>query len=182
MLLRERRIVWSQLTEPRERILPCVRTYHTLSPSKEKMKFIKRGYSLECTYPRGGKGELSFARRIWKDGLYCVCVFFFKFTIFDNDRGRSKSLTKLGARSVSPLDPTLAYEEGRAPSSPGRSYRSATEWYFTICLLILFFFWRLVRCRCWGCTDYKYLRFYKIRKFRLPKKDCERCESVVSLF
>ena len=76
MLLRGRRIVWSQLIEPRERILPFVRTYHTLSPSKEKMKFIKRGYSLECTYPRRGEGKLSFARKNMKRWLIlCVCFF-----------------------------------------------------------------------------------------------------------
>ena len=34
-----------------ESILSLVRTYCTLGPSKEKMKFIKRGYSLECIYP-----------------------------------------------------------------------------------------------------------------------------------
>ena len=60
--------------ELRERILYLVRTYCTLGPSKEKMKFIKRGYSLEYIYPLfwWGERELSFAGRIWRDDLYCV--------------------------------------------------------------------------------------------------------------
>ena len=60
--------------ELRELILSLVRTYCTLGPSKEKMKFIKRGYSLKGIYPLFWRGErkLSFAGRIWRDDLYCV--------------------------------------------------------------------------------------------------------------
>ena len=70
--------VFEAKEELRELILSLVRTYCTLGPSKEKMKFIKRGYSLECIYPLfwWGERKLSFAGRIWRDDLWAnVCKY-----------------------------------------------------------------------------------------------------------
>ena len=105
--------------ELRELILSLVRTYCTLGPPKEKMKFIKRGYSLECIYPLfwWGKRELSFAAK-YEEMTYTVCSW--KNYHICNDSGRFKSLTKWGTRSFSPVDCSLAYKEGGAPGSRGR--------------------------------------------------------------
>ena len=109
--------VFEAKEELRELILSLVRTYCTLGPSKEKMKFIKRGYSLEYIYPLfwWSERELSFGGRIWRDDLYCVL---FKNYHICNDSGGFKSLTKWGTRSFSPVDCSLAYKEGGSPGPP----------------------------------------------------------------
>ena len=111
--------VFEAKEELRELILSLVRTYCTLGPSKEKMKFIKRGYSLECIYPLfwWGERELSFAGRIWRDDLYCVL---FKKLPYLQWQWRIQ-ISKWGTRSFSPVDCSLAYKEGGAPGprAPG---------------------------------------------------------------
>ena len=110
--------VFEAKEELRELILSLVRTYCTLGPLKEKMKFINRGYSLQCIYPLfwWGERKLSFAGRIWRDDLYRVI---FKNYHICNDSGGFKSLTKWGIRSFSPVDCSLAYKEGGAPGPLG---------------------------------------------------------------
>ena len=125
----------------------------------------KRTYPLSCQnllYTRSFKGK----NEVYQKGILSWVYISFVLMGRPGIKLCRKNM-KRWLRSFSPVVCSLAYKEGGAPGPRDSSRRSAMEWYNTICMLFFFFF-RLTQCRCWSYTDYKNLRFYEIREFRLP--------------